>query len=249
MQDQTVEVSGPEAIAAMCAASDAAREYNRRAVAQLNPLELARFEAWLRTRTSVQPPATSPAPRPAPGRAPREARTEHRRGSRRGERAASSSSDDPDPPSPQPCALDGCSFPRARGERHCSAEHRKQDARERKALQRERDRQKPERVAERGYQRALGQGEPHCRCSGEAAYEFDHGWWCLLCGRPYQHAYSEVNGHLADYETLEVLHEQLDEAFGGERRHEPWQLRRKPRKPPWPKRAYFDLTIVRDPVE
>jgi hypothetical protein len=77
-------------------------ERNQRALAQLKPHELARFEAWLRTRTSDEPPARPTTPvNPMNGRAPREARNQRRRGSRRGERSSSSSSDDPDP-DPEP---------------------------------------------------------------------------------------------------------------------------------------------------
>jgi hypothetical protein len=72
-----------DATAEMTQWIDRMQEDNRRAVAQLKPHELARFETWLRTRTRDAPPVRPPS-RPANGHAPREARNDRHRGSRRG---------------------------------------------------------------------------------------------------------------------------------------------------------------------
>jgi hypothetical protein len=88
--EQYVVVDDEESLAALTAWVDETQEHNRKALAQLRPDELARFERWLRTGTNSMPSMRS-------GRAPREAQNARRRGSRRGQRASSSSSDDPDP--------------------------------------------------------------------------------------------------------------------------------------------------------
>ena len=48
-----------------------------------------------------------------------------------------------------------------------------------------------------------------CRCGSEAAYAIDHRYVCVPCGRPIVGAYSDVNGHHADREVLEVLAEEM----------------------------------------
>jgi hypothetical protein len=245
-QDEII-VDGPDTVALLEQAIAGMQEHNQRALAQLEPHELARFETWLRTRTRVIPPVRPPS-RPANGHAPREARNDRRRGSRRGERGTSSSSDDPDPP-PKPCALDGCGRPRAHGERHCSAEHRLQDARERKQRQRARDRQDPEAARERIADYAVADNRPlepsFCDCGSEAAYPFDHRWWCVPCGLPIEGEYSSVDGHLASRDVLDILDEQARlGARHGE--SEPLELHREPNPGPWPDRTYFDPTIVKD---
>lgn len=72
----------------------------------------------------------------------------------------------------------------------------------RKRYQRERDRANPDRVNERD-----AKPDPRLRCGGcgEGAYPFDHRWWCLKCGRAIPRAYTDVNGHLAEREVLDVI--------------------------------------------
>jgi hypothetical protein len=101
--DGNLVATGAEATAAFNAHLDQVQAHNRQVLAQLKPHELARLEAWLRSRTRATPPVRPPSRATSgsgSGRAPREARNGRRRGSRRGERATSSSSDDPDDPEP-----------------------------------------------------------------------------------------------------------------------------------------------------
>jgi hypothetical protein len=181
-----------DATAEMTQWIDRMQEDNRRAVAQLKPHELARFETWLRTRTRDAPPVRPPS-RPANGHAPREARNDRHRGSRRGERAKSSSSDDPDPepPSARPCAC-GCGRPRqpGKGQNYFDpVECKRRHARERKRKQRARDRSEgTERHVERrvkvGVLAALAP-EP-CECKprpGFAMPDPEGDLVCCACGR------------------------------------------------------------------
>jgi hypothetical protein len=228
--DGNVVATGTEAVAEMDRWIDRMQEHNQRVLAQVQP--------------SVRP--TTPV-RPARGRSPRKATNTRRKGSRRS-RASSSSDDDPPP---KPCALEGCGLPRAHGERHCSAEHRRQDARERQQRQRARNRQDPEAARERIADYAVAHNRPlepsFCHCGSEAAYPFDHRWWCVPCGLPIEGEYSSVNGHLASRDVLDILDEQARLGV----RHgesEPLELRREPNAGPWPDRTYFDPTIVKDPI-
>jgi hypothetical protein len=156
------------------------------------------------------------------------AKTVRRRGSRRTSSPTRAGPDEPDPepPAARPCAC-GCGRPRqaGKGRNYFDDACRKRHARERKRKQRARDREQPERVAERT---AAPTGRVRCggRC-GQAAYEFDHQWICRACGRPIAGAYSEVNGHLAAREVLEVL---AEEARRGGR--VPWVTRQWKTRPP-----------------
>jgi hypothetical protein len=207
VKEFTADEHGAEAIATFCGAIDAVQEHNRRALATLEPHELARFETWLRTRTRTQPPAQPRAPqRPTNGHAPREARNERRRGSRRGERATSSSSDDPgpEPPAARPCAC-GCGRPRRPEHKYYATDEcRKRHARARKRLQRAREREQPERVVERRLKRLDVADLPRrCRCSSEAVdLDPENAWICVGCGRPKTLGRLRVNGH--DAHLVEV---------------------------------------------
>jgi hypothetical protein len=195
-----------DATAEMTQWIDRMQEDNRRAVAQLKPHELARFETWLRTRTRDAPPVRPPS-RPANGHAPREARNDRHRGSRRGERAKSSSSDDPEPepPAARPCAC-GCGHPRQQGDNYYDpVECKRRHARERKQKQRARDRDEPNRIVERRLPGlTLADLPTKCRpgCGGEAVYEDPEGAIvCVACGRPKTRGRLRVNSydaHLAE---------------------------------------------------
>jgi hypothetical protein len=250
--DDGTVVHGAEAIAQMIASIDETREHNEQALAQLTEDERDGFKHWLETREQDAPPPAPPVPvrqvRPVAGRAPRQAANARRRGSRRSTQRSSSSSDDPDgePPS---CAC-GCGRPRAAGQYYSSDECRRAHARERKRRQRARDRQNPERVAERGYKlaikRAVAQGtSPHILCGLEhptfALHSPDDDVFCGVCGRWLAQPSERVNGF--DKTAREM--QRLDKLATGERRHEPWALRRERSAPPWPDRTYFDPTIVR----
>jgi hypothetical protein len=118
------------------------------------------------------------------GHAPREARNDHHRGSRRGDRATSSSSDDPDPepPAARPCAC-GCGRPRRPGSNYFDDECRKRHARERKRVQRRRDRENPDRVVERDTARGLyGMPAKPCDCNGRHIVLADWPGHCVRCG-------------------------------------------------------------------
>jgi hypothetical protein len=163
------------------------------------PLTMA--TAWLGRFPDVVPSGArdrqSHGPRPV-----------HRRGSRRGERAKSSSSDDPDPEPPRVCRC-GC------GESisHLAAQARYLNETHRKRAQRARDKANPDRVVEREREAGVVAGLPKpCRCAAQAAYPHDHRWVCCACGRPKAGFHSEVNGHLATREFLEIL---ADEARRG----------------------------------
>jgi hypothetical protein len=110
MDQEYTTVDDDASRAELAAWVDKMQQHNRQALAQLRPDELARFETWLRTRTSTTPPVRPPS-RPVNGRAPRPAANARRRGSRRGQRAASSSSDDPDG-EPEPLLAGGLTFER-----------------------------------------------------------------------------------------------------------------------------------------
>jgi hypothetical protein len=67
--DDGTVTHGAEANAAASEHFGAMQEHNRQVLAQLKPHELARFKAWLGTRTRDTPPVRPPS-RPANGRAP-----------------------------------------------------------------------------------------------------------------------------------------------------------------------------------
>jgi hypothetical protein len=118
----------------------------------------------------------------------------------------------------------------------------------RKRTQRARDRDNPERVAERGYQQAVRQGiAADTLCRGEHPVlileTVDGDRFCRTCGRWVQEPSARVNGY------DELAREMRKDAGVSDRGrgHEPWPLSREPRKPPWPPRTYFSLSIVTDP--
>ena len=201
--DGHVLATGHEADAALSASIDEVHEHNRQALAQLKPHELARFEAWLRTRTHatppVRPPSTTATSGLATGRAPREARNDRHRGSRRttGSGSTSSGEDDPEPEPPGARLCAECGQPVEPNSRGRPREYCKgcSTPAARKRRERENDRQHPERVVER--EGEIWSLAPECSCGSEAAEpDYVLGYYrCIPCGlkRP------EPEARLLDY--------------------------------------------------